>query len=318
MSQFATMRGILAMVAAMVMFITNDMFLKLALHEMPLGEVIHLRSAAGALVLLAVILATGEGPLLLTAVHRRVALRSGLDALTTFAYVLGLTVLPISTATTIYMAAPLLTTALAVPLLGESVNFKRWVAILIGFSGAVIVTHPAPGSFDLFALLPLLAALCGSLRDISTRGIPMIVPGAVVAFSTAVGMTAVSGSFSLWESWRIPELFPALCILGSGVTFALGNVLMVYAFRTAPVATISPLRYVLVPCALFYGYVIFSHVPDVWGIVGSILVVGAGLYSIRQEAVRGRDAARARALEAARAPSGAAMPAAVTCSPPKS
>lgn len=318
MSQFATMRGILAMIAAMVMFITNDMFLKLALHEMPLGEVIHLRSAAGALVLLVVILASGEGRLLLTAVHRRVALRSGLDAVTTFTYVLGLTVLPISTATTIYMAAPLLTTALAVPLLGESVSARRWIAILVGFSGAVIVTHPAPGSFDVFALLPLVAALCGSLRDISTRGIPMIVPGAVVAFSTAVGLTVVSGSFALWETWRMPELFPAVCIVGSGVTFALGNVLMVYAFRTAPVATISPLRYVLVPCALFYGYVIFSHVPDMWGIAGSILVVGAGLYSIRQEAVRGREAARIRALEAARAPSGAAMPAAVTCSPPKS
>lgn len=318
MSQFATMRGILAMIAAMVMFITNDVFMKLALQELPLGEVIHLRSAAGALVLLVVILASGEGRLILTAVQRRVAMRSGLDALTTFAYVLGLTALPISTATTIYMAAPLLTTALAVPLLGESVSFRRWVAILIGFSGAVIVTHPAPGSFDVFALLPLLAALCGSLRDISTRGIPMIVPGAVVAFSTAVSLTGISGTFALWESWRMPDLFPALCILGSGVTFALGNVLMVYAFRNAPVATISPLRYILVPCSLFYGYMIFQHVPDMWGIVGSILVVGAGLYSIRQEAVRSRDEARARAVEAARAPAGAPMPAAVTCSPPKS
>lgn len=318
MSQFTTMRGIFAMLAAMVMFITNDMFLKLALSELPLGQVVSLRSAAGALVLLAVIIANGEARLIRTAVHRRVAMRSGLDALTTFTYVLGLSMLPISTATTIYMAAPLLTTALAVPLLGEKVNGKRWMAILVGFSGAVIVTRPAPDTFDMFALLPLAAALCGSLRDISTRGIPMVVPGAVVAFSTAVGLTVGSSVFALWETWRVPDLFPALCIVGSGVTFALGNVLMIYAFRNAPVAAISPLRYVLVPCSLFYGYVIFSHVPDIWGISGTILVVGAGLYAIRQEAVRGRDEARARAAAAARAPSGAAMSAAVACSPPKS
>ncbi len=312
------MRGIAAMLCAMVCFITNDMLIKLALVELPMGEIISLRSAAGAAVLLAVVIATGDGRALRLAVHRRVTLRSGLDGITTFAYVLGLSMLPISTTTTIYMAAPLLTTALAVPLLGETVSGRRWIAILVGFSGALIVTHPAPGSFDVFALLPLFAALCGSLRDISTRGIPMMVPGTVVAFSTAICLALASTAFALFETWRIPDLVPALYILGSGITFGLGNVLMVFAFRNAPVAAISPLRYVLVPCSLFYGYVIFNHLPDLWGVAGTILVVGAGLYSIRQEAVRSRDEAQARARAAAIAPSGAPLSAPVTCSPPKS
>ncbi|MEW6257052.1 MAG: DMT family transporter [Pseudomonadota bacterium] len=312
------LRGIAAMICAMVCFITNDMLIKLALVELPMGEIISLRSAAGALVLLAVVIASGDGRALAFTAHRRVALRSGLDGITTFAYVLGLSVLPISTTTTIYMAAPLITTALAVPLLGETVSGRRWIAILIGFSGALIVTHPAPGSFDVFALLPLFAALCGSLRDISTRGIPMVVPGTVVAFSTAVCLALASTVFALFETWRVPDLVPALYILGSGITFGLGNVLMVFAFRNAPVAAISPLRYVLVPCSLFYGYVIFNHLPDLAGVIGTVLVVGAGLYSIRQEAIRSRDEAKARARAAAIAPSGAPLSAPVTCSPPRS
>ncbi|WP_127092149.1 DMT family transporter [Aquabacter cavernae] len=312
------LRGIVAMICAMSMFITNDVLIKLALAELPMGEIISLRSAAGALVLLVVIIAMGDGRAILLAGQRRVALRSGLDGVTTFTYVLALSVLPISTSTTIYMAAPLLTTALAVPLLGESVSGRRWIAILVGFSGALIVTRPSPSTFDVFALLPLLAAFCGSLRDISTRGISMVVPGTVVAFSTAVCLALASAVFALWETWRVPDLFPALCILGSGLTFALGNILMVFAFRNAPVAAISPLRYVLVPFSLFYGYVIFNHLPDMWGVAGTILVVGAGLYSIRQEAMRGQQEARARAAAAAIAPSGAPLSAPVTCSPPRS
>ncbi|MEW6123190.1 MAG: DMT family transporter [Pseudomonadota bacterium] len=312
------MRGIAAMIAAMTMFITNDVLIKLALTELPMGEIITLRSAAGALVLLGVIIAMGDGRALILAAQRRVMLRSGLDGATTFTYVVALSVLPISTTTTIYMAAPLLTTALAVPLLGETVSGRRWIAILVGFSGALIVTRPSPGTFDVFALLPLLAAFGGSLRDISTRGIPMVVPGAVVAFSTALCLTLASSVFMLWETWRVPDLLPALYILGSGITFGLGNILMVFAFRNAPVAAISPLRYVLVPFSLFYGFVIFNHLPDMWGVAGTLLVVGAGLYSIRQEARRGQEEARARAAAAALAPSGAPLSAPVTCSPPKS
>ncbi|MEP9376537.1 DMT family transporter [Aquabacter sp. CN5-332] len=318
MTQAGSLRGIAAMIGAMMMFITNDMLIKLSLTSLPMGEVLTLRSSFAVIVLLVVIVASGEGRATLLALRPRVMLRSGFDAFTTFTYVLALGFLPIATTTTIYMAAPLITTALAVPLLGESVSFKRWCAIFVGFLGAVVVTHPDPDTFAIVALLPLLAAFTGSLRDISTRGISMQVPGAVVALSTAFLLTLTSSTFAVWESWTLPSLAPALYIAGSGAAFGIGNVLMVYAFRNAPVAAISPLRYVLVPCSLFYSYFIFSHVPDIWGAVGTVLVVGAGLYSIQQEARRGHEDAKRRKAEAAIAPSGATLAAAVTRSPPHS
>ncbi len=319
MTAVGSMRGIVAMIGAMMMFITNDMLIKLSLMSLPMSEILTLRSLVAVVVLVAVILVSGEGRAIHLALRPPVLVRSGFDAFTTFTYVLALGLLPIATATTIYMVAPLITTALAVPLLGEKVGAKRWAAIFVGFSGAVIVTHPDPRTFVLVALLPLLAAFTGSLRDISTRSISMQVPGSVVALSTALCLSAVSIVCSGWETWSMPSLAPSLYILGSGFAFGVGNVMLVYAFRNAPVAAISPLRYVLVPCALFYSYFIFSHVPDVWGVVGTVLVVGAGLYSIQQEARRLHDDVRARKLEAATAPSGAPIAAAgVTCAPPRS
>lgn len=303
------MRGVLAMVVAMALFITNDLFLKLATAHLPVGEVLGLRSLFAALVLGLLLVLSGETRRVRLMARRSVAVRSSLDSLTTFTYVIALAVLPLATTTTIYMAAPLITTALAMPLLGERVGFKQWCAILVGFAGAVIVTHPDPDTFDFMALLPLMAAAFGSLRDISTRSIPLDVPGSVVAFASSLCLAFCGLMFAFWETWSVPDLTSAAYIAGSGVSFAFGNLLLVYAFRSAPVRLVSPLRYVLVPCALIYGYLIFNHLPDAWATVGTVLVVGAGLYSIQQEALKGHRAAKQERKETAlRVAAAAALP----------
>ncbi|MFG1422960.1 DMT family transporter [Roseixanthobacter liquoris] len=302
-----TMRGIAAMIAAMMLFITNDMMLKLATQHLPVGEVLGVRSVFATLFVLGLLAATGELRHALGAFKPKVIARSSLDSATTFIYVIALAVLPISTTTTIYMAAPLITTALAVPLLGEKVGLKRAIAIAIGFSGAVIVAHPDPATFSLFAILPLIAATCGSLRDIVTRGIGANVPGGVVVLSSTVALGVTGAAFAAWEPWSVPTLAGGALIVAAGATFAFGNLLLVYAFRHAPVQVVSPLRYVMVPVALIYGYFIFGHVPDSWATIGTILVVGAGLYSIQQEAARSRKADRdAAALKASQAAATAA------------
>ncbi|MFH1556658.1 MAG: DMT family transporter [Pseudomonadota bacterium] len=298
-----TLRGIAAMIAAMMLFITNDMMLKLATQHLPVGEVLGARSVFATLFVLALLAFTGELRHALGAFRPKVIARSSLDSATTFLYVIALAVLPISTTTTIYMAAPLITTALAVPLLGEKVGLKRAIAIAIGFSGAVVVAHPDPATFSLFAILPLIAATCGSLRDIVTRGIGAHVPGGVVVLSSTIALGVTGAAFAAWEPWSIPTLAGGALIVAAGATFAFGNLLLVYAFRHAPVQVVSPLRYVMVPVALIYGYFIFGHVPDSWATIGTILVVGAGLYSIQQEAARSHKAgkdAKAREVETAR------------------
>ncbi|MFG1463076.1 DMT family transporter [Xanthobacter sp. DSM 24535] len=306
-----TLRGIAAMIGAMLLFITNDMMLKLATAHVPVGEVLGARSVFATLFVLALLAGTGELRHALAAFRPQVLARSSLDSATTFIYVMALAVLPISTTTTIYMAAPLITTALAVPLLGEKVGFKRAIAIAIGFSGAVVVAHPDPATFSLFAILPLIAATCGALRDIVTRGIGAHVPGGVVVLSSTIALGVTGAGFALWEPWVVPSLAGWALIVATGATFAFGNLLLVYAFRHAPVQVVSPLRYVMVPVALFYGYFIFGHVPDSWATIGTILVVGAGLYSIQQETARGRKAARdavAADIQASEASAAVVMP----------
>ncbi len=321
MNPASSMRGLVAMIVAMGCFITNDTLLKIAVMDFPVGEVLTLRSVFAIVFLVTLITWKGDLRLLPLALNKRVFARSGLDALTTFAYVIGLAVLPIASSTTIYMAAPLITTALSVPLLGEKVGTKRWCAIVVGFAGAILVTRPDPSTFNAMAILPLLAALFGSVRDLTTRGISAAVPGAVVALSSSVLLGVVGLSFAAWEPWHLPSGKMLALVTGAGTAFALGNLLLIYAFRNAPVAAVSPLRYVLVPGALFSGMVIFGDIPDAWANAGTILVVGAGLYSIQSEARRsqaGRRAARETlAADAQRAyVGGAPLAGAVTRAPP--
>lgn len=313
------MRGIVAMVTSMVLFMGNDTFMKLATAKLPVAEVIGIRSLMAGVLLFALLVVTGDIRDVHHAFRRKVAIRSALDSATTYTYVVALAVLPISTSTTIYMAAPLITTALAVPMLGETVSFKRWCAIIVGFAGAVIVTHPDPSTFDMLALLPLLAALFGSIRDIGTRSIASAVPATVISFSSSVVLSVTGLIFAIMHPWTWPDLASFLYMAGSGICYAAGTLCLVYAFRNAPVRAVSPLRYVLVPLALVVGYFVFGHIPDGWASVGAVLVVGAGLYSIHQEAVRGRAENRAaRALNEAAA-TGCATPlaGAITRAPPR-
>lgn len=315
----SSMRGLVAMIVAMGCFITNDTLLKIAATDFPVGEVLTLRSTFAAVLLLGLIAWKGDLRVVPLALNKRIFARSGLDALTTFSYVIGLTVLPIASSTTIYMAAPLITTALSVPLLGEKVGTKRWCAIVVGFAGAILVTRPDPSTFNAMAILPLLAAFFGSVRDLTTRGINPAVPGSVVALASAVLLGFVGLTFAAWEPWTAPSPKMLALVLGAGAAFAVGNLLLIYAFRTAPVAAISPLRYVLVPGALFSGMVIFGDIPDAWANAGTILVVGAGLYSIQNEARRGQAQRRAAkaAVETQRAYAGGApLAGAVTRAPP--
>ncbi|MFG1392164.1 DMT family transporter [Xanthobacter agilis] len=309
----SAVKGVAAMALAMAMFITNDTCLKLAVREIPLGEAIFLRSLLSALIILALVARGGDLSALPMAFRPRVLARSGLDALTTFLYVAALAVMPIASSTTIYMVAPLMTTALAVPLLGEKVSWRSWCAIVIGFCGALIVTRPDPATFSAMALLPALAAFTGASRDVMTRGIGMEIPGAVVGFSSGSMLVASAAVFALWEPWHGLSLQAAAVVGVASVAFAAGTVLLVFAFRHAPVASVSPLRYLMVFGALVSGYLVFGDLPDIWTSAGMVLVVGAGLYALTCEHRRSVIARRAAAAGCGTA----ALGAAVACAPAK-
>jgi drug/metabolite transporter (DMT)-like permease len=182
-----------------------------------------------------------------------------LGMLTGFIYAIG--GMPLSEAYTLFFVSPLLITALSVPLLKERVDLRRWLAILTGFGGVLIVLRPGAVSVGLTTLAVLGAAMCYALNAITVRVLGRSDSTAAMSFWFVV-IVAVGAGLLAWPDWRPLQASDAWLLVVLGVTGALGQVFITEAFRIAPVSVIAPFEY----SSLFWGLgldlVVWGELPE--------------------------------------------------------
>lgn len=196
--------------------------------------------------------------------------------------VLALRTMPLADATVISFVAPLLVTALSIPLLGEKVGWHRWAAVLVGFAGVVIIARPGAGAFQWVSLLPFATALSSALYQISTK----LLSASVHALSTLLYTMVVGfilSTLALPFVWEAPTTQGWLLMAVSGVVNALGHYAIIRAFAGAPASTLAPFIYTQIVCAAILGYVMFGEVPDTITWLGTAIVVASGLYVLHRE-----------------------------------
>jgi drug/metabolite transporter (DMT)-like permease len=279
----ANRRGIQYMVAAMACFIVNDALVKYASQTMPAAQLIFLRGVIASVMVLAVAHGLGATARFAEVVRGWVAARAAVDAVATVLYLVSLFHLPLGNVTAINMASPLLIAALAVPLLGERVDARRWLAIGIGFTGVLLVIQPSAAGFNAYSLVALAATVLHAGRDLLTRRIPASVPVILVTLSTALAVTVLAGGLSLIEGWR-PFTAAELALLALAAAFlAAAYHLVIRATRSGELSVIVPFRYTGLLWALLLGYVVWGDVPNLPAWAGIALLIGAGLYSLHRE-----------------------------------
>ena len=279
----------MALAVGMAAFSANDTCLKLIATRYPLGEVIVIRGLFTIALVGAVLLWFGHVSALRAIKNRLVLTRTLLDGAAMLLFTSALVHMRIADLSAINLASPLIITALAVFFHREEVGWRRWTAILIGFVGVLFVVKPTPSSFDIWALVGLGCAFAGASRDLMTRSLDRGIPAIVISFMAAVGATLVGVCLGFWEVWR-PMAPPDIAVVAiSAVFLAIGNFLIVIAFRSGEVAVVAPFRYTLLIWAALGGYLAFGEVPDGWAIVGAALIVGSGLYALHREVVRRRE-----------------------------
>jgi len=282
-AQRANRRGIRLLIAAMACFVINDALVKLASASMPAAQLIFLRGVMAALLVFAVVRASGVRLRRAELGQRWVVWRSAIDAVASMLFLVSLFHLPIANATAISMAAPLFLVALAVPILGERVDARRWTAIAVGFAGVLLVIRPSADGFDAFALLCLAATLMHALRDLAKRRIPAGIPSLAVTFATACAVALLAGLMSLIEGWRPFGLRESALLAGAAVFLAAGYQLIVLSTRAGDLSAIAPFRYTGLLWALLLGWVIWGDVPGALAWVGTAMLISAGLYLMRRE-----------------------------------
>lgn len=277
------------MILGVGLLTVNDGLAKYLTKSYPVGQVLCLRHLAVLLVMLPWVTALGRVREL--RVHDRAgqALRGLLFIAGTSLLVFAVEVLPLATVTSIHMAAPLFVGALSAPLLGERVGARRWLAILAGLAGVLIILRPGGQAFAWVLLLPVGAALANGLRDISTRHLARTETSLSVLFwSNAAIIPAMLITLPL--GWAPVDVRGALWFALAGILNAAAHFLVIEAMRFGEASLIAPYRYTAVLWAVVIGYLVWGHVPDAAVIAGAVVIAGSGIAMIFEEARRRRGA----------------------------
>jgi drug/metabolite transporter (DMT)-like permease len=284
----ANQRGILAVCGCMASYTVNDVLVKKVLQHYPVGEVIFVRGVMSTLLIGGVVLALGHAQQLRVGLDRHVAARSVFDGLSTVGFIAALAHMKLANLAAVLQVAPLLITALSVAFFREQVGWRRWIAITIGFLGALFVIKPVPSEFSIWAIVGAASALFSALREIQTRRIDRDIPTIVIAFWGAVGITLCGATFALTEDWRMLAAADLLELFIAAVFVGLAIYLLALGFRGVDMSVVAPFRYIYLLTSAIGGYLMFRELPDGWTVVGALLIVGSGLYTLHREAVRRR------------------------------
>ena len=191
----------------------------------------------------------------------------------------SLTFLPLADVTVISFLAPLIAVAMAGPLLGETVGWKRWTAVCLGLGGALLLIRPDREIFQWVALFPLVSAVSFAIFNLATRAIGNADTIYTSLLYTSLGATlilVVAMPF-VWQ-WPSPEQWILILIFGALGLFA--HLLIAKSLQLAPVSAVAPINYVRLVWAVSIGYFWFGDVPDAWSITGGAIIVASGLYAV--------------------------------------
>ena len=285
----SNIKGAVLMTGCMLTYVINDAFMKLLFSEIALFQAIFLRSLITVLPILVMTWITKVAIRNLSYLNKRLLLaRVSAEICATIAFLLALKHMPLANVTAILQALPLAITMAAALFLSEPVGWRRWIAILLGFTGVLIIVRPGLEGFNIYSLSALAAIFFITVREIFTRKLTSKVPTITVALSTVIGIGMFSGIMMIGTEWQPVSASSWLLILGAGVSVLIATFLSVMAMQTGEISFVSTFRYTAMLGAIGVGILIFDDWPDQLTLVGTLIIVLTGIYSFHREQTLGK------------------------------
>ncbi|MDG4899717.1 MULTISPECIES: DMT family transporter [unclassified Mesorhizobium] len=275
--------GILLMLAGDFMFALNDAMGKWLVASFSVGQVVLVRSIGAFLVLGPMIANQGAGKLF--QVERPVlqVLRVAATTLDTGLFYAAVVYLPLADVMSFYMAGPIYVAALSHLLLGEKVGWRRWLAILVGFCGVLIILKPSSAAFSLSSAYALIGSIAFGFAIILGRRLRGTSDTTLVTWQT-IGTLIVGGALAI-GAWRTPSALDFGAMLLLGIVSCAAHLMITRALKLAPASTLAPLHYSLLLWAIVFGLVFFGDVPSPRILAGSAIVVLAGIFIFHRQKV---------------------------------
>ncbi len=313
-----TRLGVGFIMVGMFFISLNDMLIKQLSGAYPLHEMVFVRSAIG--IIFSFIILQFEGGIRMLRTDRPGlhVLRGLFIVVANMSFFAALAVMPLADATALFFVAPLLITILSVPVLGETVGLRRFLAVVVGFVGVLVMLKPQnfaaqPTGDQLIQVLPIIGAFAYACMQVLTRRLGM--SSTASAMAIYIQATFIVVSFGFWLvagdgrfadglenksavfllrawTWPAENDWPWFVLLG--FSSAVIGYSLSQAYRSSDAATIAPFEYVALPMSVLWGWVIFGHFPDAWVGAGIVLIGGSGLYVFLREKQRARPIASRR------------------------
>ena len=282
----ASRRAVAMMLLAVATFSLMDAGLKQLSTHYPAFQVAALRGAASLPFVLVWALSTGGVRPLLRVRWPLHLLRGAMGVAMMASFVYALRTLPLSTAYSIFFVAPLLVTALSVPILGERVGPRRWTAIAIGLIGTLVLLRPTgEGLVSIASLAVLLAAVMYAVSAISVRVLART-DSTQSMMVWLMALMAIGAGLLAWPGWTPVAGADLWLILGVGVAGGIGQYAVTEAFRVGEASLIAPLEYTALVWGVLLDLTLWGVLPDGVTWVGAAIIVASGLYLLRRERVQ--------------------------------
>lgn len=286
-------RGALYMNIAMLAFTLNDSCMKAVTQAMPLFQAISLRGILTVVALLAIGRVMG-GLRLWPGGHdgRMILIRSVAEVAATGLFLGALVHMPLANLSAIMQSLPLAVTLVAALVFGDKIGWRRMLAIIIGFVGVTIIIRPGTAGFDVWSVMGLGSVACVVVRDLSTRQLSRAVPSVSVAIWAALSVTAMGLVGMGGGGWQPVEVREAVLILAAAANVIIGYMFVIMVMRVGDIGFVAPFRYTALLWAILLGWLMFDTLPDLWTVVGAMIVVGMGIFTFYRESLARRAMAR--------------------------
>jgi len=278
--------GIALMSLGVFLFCVNDAIGKWLVVTYPVGQFLAIRAAVTLLLIAPFIWRAGRAAFASAPRPGLQLLRVALGTLEVALFFWAIVYLPLADAITFYLAGPIYVTALSALLLGEHVGWRRWLAVLAGFAGVLIALRPSAATLTWPALIALVGSICFALLMIVTRMLRDT--NETVLMSSQMFGTLAFGAVATPFAWVTPSLYDLVFYAGIGA-ISVGAIFSVNrSLRLAPASVVVPYQYSMLVWAILFGYIGFGDVPDRFMLIGSAIIVAAGLYIFHREQIAAR------------------------------
>ena len=278
-------KGILLMLIAMAGFTMEDLFMKKLSVNLSTGQILITLGFGSSLVF--ALMAKSKGYKLTAKIFwsKGMIIRQFAEGIAAVAFITSLTLVPLSTVAAVFQATPLVITMSAALFLGEAVGWRRWLAIIVGLIGVLIIIRPGLNSFDPNVGYVLIAVLFVTVRDLITRKLPMNVPSTIVSFQAFASLIIAGGILIFLSDQKIVGLDKnqIYFVLGGIIFGVIGYYCIVASTRIGEAGVVTPFRYSRLLFAIIIGFLFFNERPDFLTLLGASIVIMTGIYTVLRE-----------------------------------